>query len=289
MKDLRTGLAGKAEGSRVGFNRRSFMMMTAAGGASIAAGSILPTSAKAQIDPSQIKACVFDTFGTLLDWRDSVARQMQAFADTKGVEGDWFDFADQWRGYYYRLTAEIGQYKMQYMPVGYIHRIGLEELLPQFGFKDVTEEEKFELNKVWHRLEPWPDTVEGLQRLKSKFIISPLSNSDFRMMVDMSKYAGLPWDVVMTAEDPQAYKPDVRMYLQAPARLKLEPQEVLMCAAHLLDLKAAAVGGLRTAFIARPNEYGAPPNKYYTAETEAGPDVDFASTSVIDLAEQLGA
>lgn len=112
---------------------------------------------------------------------------------------------------------------------------------------------------------------------------------DFRMMTDMSKSARLPWDTIMTAERPRAYKPEVRMYLQAAQMLNLEPHEVMMCAAHLLDLKAAAVGGLRTAFIARPNEYGAPPNKYYTAETEAGPGVDFASTSVIDLAEQLGA
>ncbi len=264
------------------------MLLASAGTASLGMGAIAAKTASAQVDPGQIKACVFDTFGTLLDWRGSVARQVKAVADAKGVEGDWFDFTDQWRGYYYRLTADIGQYKMQYMPVGYIHRLGLEELLPQFGL-DLTEDEKFELNKAWHRLEPWPDTVEGLRRLKTKFIISPLSNSDFRMMTDMSKHAGLPWDTIMTAEYPKTYKPDVRMYLQAPARLNLEPQEVMMCAAHLLDLKFAAVGGLRTAFIARPNEYGEPPNKYYTAETQAGPEIDFASTSVIDLAEQLGA
>lgn len=270
-------------------DRRRFLALTAACAASAAGVAISPSSAAARVEPSQIKACVFDTFGTLLDWRSSVARQVKAVADAKGVEGDWFDFADQWRGYYYRLTADIGQYKMQYLPVGYIHRIGLEELLPKFGLGGLTENEKFELNKVWHRLEPWPDTVEGLRRLKTKYIISPLSNSDFRMMTDMSKHAGLPWDTILTAERPRAYKPDVRMYLQAPQMLNLEPHEVMMCAAHLLDLKAAAVGGLRTAFIARPNEYGAPPNKYYTAETEAGPGVDFASTSVIDLAEQLGA
>ena len=282
-------LASRASTGTGRVSRRSFMAMTTAGAASAAMMSLFPRNVEAQVNPSQIKACVFDTFGTLVDWRGSVARQVKAVADAKGVEGDWFDFADQWRGYYYRLTKDIGFYKTQYLPVGYIHRIGLDALLPKFGLNGLNEDEKFELNRAWHRLEPWPDTVEGLRRLKTKFIISPLSNSDFRMMVDISKHAGLPWDTIMTSERPKAYKPDVRMYLQAPHMLNLEPQEVMMCAAHVLDLKAAAVGGLRTAFIARPNEFGETPNKYYTADTKADPENDISASSVIDLAEKLGA
>ncbi len=236
-----------------------------------------------------IRACVFDTFGTLLDWRSSVARQVKAVADAKGVEGDWLDFTDQWRGYYYRLTHEIGAYKAQYMAVGYIHRIGLDALLPKFGLGDLTEEERAGLNKAWHRLDPWPDTVEGLKRLKTKFMISPLSNSDFRMMADMSKYAGLPWDTIMVAELARAYKPDPRMYLLAPQLLNLEPKQVMMCAAHNLDLQWARDAGLKSAFIARPTEFGESKNKYYPKDVTPDPACDYSATSVVDLAKQLGA
>ncbi len=234
-----------------------------------------------------IKACVWDTFGTLLDWRTSVTRQVEAIAKAKGVEGDWADFTDQWRGYYYRWTAEIGQGKRQYLPVGYIHRQGLEDLLEKFGLKGLSEEEKVTLNKAWHRLDPWPDTVEGLTRLKSRFIMSPLSNSDFRMMVDMSKYAKLPWDAIMVAELAATYKPSPRFYLLGADLLNLEPSEVMMCAAHNKDLQWARTAGLRTAHISRPTEFGSQKNKYYQREIQADPECDFAASSVIELAKQL--
>lgn len=280
---------------RSGVNRRAFFAATA-GAVFAGSGHLLGASAQsvenktnAQSAEGEIKACVFDTFGTLLDWRTSVARQVKAVADAKGVEGDWFDFTDQWRGYYYRLTHEIGTYKMQYMPVGYIHRTGLDALLPKFGLGNLTEEERSMLNTAWHRLDPWPDTVEGLKRLKTKFLISPLSNSDFRMMVDMSKYAGLPWDAIMVAELARAYKPDPRMYLLAPQLLGLQPHEVMMCAAHNLDLQWAREAGLRSAFIARPTEFGEVANKYYPKDLTPDPACDYGAASVIELAGQLGA
>lgn len=278
-----------AQSSKVQITRRGFVAMTVAGAASVAGVTLSPTKAVAKVDPAQIKACVFDTFGTVVDWRGSVARQVKAVADAKGVDGDWFDFTDQWRGYYYRLTHDIGTYKMQYQNVGSIHRIGLDELLPKFGLGGLNEDERAELNKAWHYLDPWPDSVEGLTRLKKKFLISPASNSDFRMMVDMSKFAGLPWDTTIVAELAQAYKPDVRMYLAAPALLNLEPKEVLMCAAHNLDLEWARAAGLPSAHILRPMEFGGPDNKYFKGDTAADPNVDFAATSIIDLAEKLGA
>lgn len=273
-------------------SRRRFVSGICLGVALAGSGLLLglPAHAAEGDKEGEIRACVFDTFGTLLDWRTSVARQVKKVADAKGVKGDWFDFADQWRGYYFRLTSEIGTYKKQFMPVGYIHRIGLDALLPEFGLGDLTEEERAKLNLAWHRLDPWPDTVEGLKRLKKKFIISPLSNSDFRMMVDMSTYAGLPWDAVLTSETAQAFKPDPRMYLQAPQRLNLEPSQVLMCAAHNIDLKFARAAGLpRSAFIARPTEFGKAENKYYKKEVTPDPVNEFNVTSVIELAEKLGA
>jgi len=273
-------------------SRRRFVSAIGVGAAVAGSGLMLgiPARAAEGDNEGEIKACVFDTFGTLLDWRTSVARQVKEIADAKGVEGDWFDFADQWRGYYYRLTHEIGTYKAQFMPVGYIHRIGLDALLPEFGLGDLTEKERARLNLVWHRLDPWPDTVEGLKRLKKKFIISPLSNSDFRMMVDMSTYAGLPWDAVLVSETAQAFKPDPRMYLQAPQRFNLEPNQVLMCAGHNIDLKFARAAGLpRSAFIARPTEFGKARNKYYEKDVTPDPENEFNVNSVIELAEKLGA
>ena len=147
-----------------------------------------------------VKACVFDTFGTVLDWRASVSRQVAEVAETKGVEGDWNDFTDQWRGYYYTWTAEIGQGKRQYLSIDYIHRIGLDHLAEEFGLP-LSDEEKTSLLQAWRHLDPWPDSVEGLTRLKKKFIISPLSNSDFGMMTEMSKNAGLPWDAIVAGSD----------------------------------------------------------------------------------------
>ena len=240
-------------------------------------------------DINEIKACVFDTFGTVLDWRGSISRQVADFAKSKGVDGDWDEFADQWRGFYYKYTSEIGLGKRQYLSIDYIHRIGLEELAPEFGFPALTEEEKVHLLGAWRKLEPWPDSVEGLSKLKTKFLISPLSNSDFGMMTEMSKHAGLPWDAIIAAELAQTYKPSPTTYLLAPKLYGFEPHQVLMCAAHVLDLKAARNAGLSTAFIARPNEFGGPDNKHYKADLEASPEDDFTSEDIIDLAQTLGA
>ncbi len=240
------------------------------------------------MDLSNIKACVFDTFGTVLDWRASVSRQVAEVAETKGVEGDWNDFTDQWRGYYYTWTAEIGQGKRQYLSIDYIHRIGLDHLAEEFELP-LSDEEKTSLLQAWRHLDPWPDSVEGLTRLKKKFIISPLSNSDFGMMAEMSKNAGLPWDAIIAAELARTYKPSPAMYLLGPTLLGFAPEEVLMCAAHVLDLKAARYAGLRTAFIARPNEFGGPDNPHYTADLVKADDDDIGSVSIIDLADKLGA
>jgi 2-haloacid dehalogenase len=270
--------------------RRDFMMAT--GAAALIAGTMGSVGKAFAADPgfSGIKACVFDTFGTLLNWRASVSRQVAEFAGTKGVQGDWEEFTDRWRGYYLIWTEAIGLGKKQYIPIDYIHRIGLDELSKEFGLQ-LSEEEKVKMLGFWRRLDPWPDVVEGLGRLKQKYIITPLSNSDFGMMTEMSKFAGMPWDAVLAAEMAHTYKPNPTTYLLGPKMLGFEPRQVLMCAGHVLDLDAARKAGLRTAFIARPNEFGevdGGKNKHYTADLNKG-DHEFGATSVIDLARQLGA
>ena len=240
-------------------------------------------------DKSTVKACVFDTFGTLLDWRGSVSRQVAEFAKAKGIQGDWKDFTDRWRNYYLTVTVEIGMGKKQYIPIDSIHGIALDELSKDFGLQ-LSEEERVEMLGFWRRLEPWPDVVKGLGLLKKKFIIASLSNSDFGMLTEMSKYAGLPWDAILAAELVHTYKPNPTTYLLGPTMLGFEPHEVMMCAAHVQDLDAARNAGLRTAFIVRPNEYGevdGGKNKYHTADLNKG-DHEIGVASVIDLARQLG-
>jgi 2-haloacid dehalogenase len=230
------------------------------------------------------KALLFDVFGTVVDWRGSIIAEGTAWAPAKGLTVDWARFADQWRNGYAPSMEKVRRGELPWTKLDVLHRSLLEDLLKDFHFPDLTEQEKDRWNRVWHRLKPWADSVEGLTRLKKKFTIAPLSNGNVSLLVDMAKNSGLPWDVILSAELAKHYKPDVESYLTAVDLLGLMPQETMMIAAHSSDLRAARGCGMRTGFIYRPDERG-PGGKADRAEPG---DFDFVATSIVDLASQLG-
>ena len=232
------------------------------------------------------KALVFDTFGTVVDWRGSIIEEGRAFGKKKGFELDWGDFADRWRAGYAPAMDKVRKGQMPWTKLDVLHRMILEEILMEFRMMPpLSEAEKDDWVHVWHRLRPWPDSVAGLKRLKKKFTIAPLSNGNVALLTDMAKHAGLPWDMILSAELARHYKPDREAYLTAVELLSLKPEEVMMVAAHVGDLNAARALGLRTGFIYRPNEFG--PNG---KPDKANPgQFDVVAKDMIDLASQLGA
>src|SRR5271156_2002132 len=208
------------------------------------------------MDGSTIKALTFDVFGTVVDWRASIAREIEALGRAKGFSVDWLKFADAWRGLYQPAMQKVRTGELPWTRLDDLHRQSLDKLLVDFAIKGLSEAEIDDLNRAWHRLDPWPDGVTGLTRLKQKFILATLSNGNIRLMVDMAKRAGLPWDAILGAEVAHHYKPDVETYLTAADLLMLPPEQCMMVAAHASDLQAARKLGFRTAFVWRPLEYG---------------------------------
>src|SRR5438552_14852837 len=203
------------------------------------------------------KALIFDTFGTVVDWRGSIIEQGRAWAKAKGADVDWASFADRWRAGYAPSMERVRKGELPWTKLDVLHRMILDELLMEFRMMPaLTEQDRDYLNGIWHRLKPWSDSVTGLTRLKKKFIIAPLSNGNVALLTDMAKHVGLPWDLILSAELAHHYKPDREAYLTAVDLLGLKPSEVMMAAAHLGDLSAARGLGLRTGFVHRPNERG---------------------------------
>jgi 2-haloacid dehalogenase len=235
--------------------------------------------------PASVKALVFDTFGTVVDWRGSIVEEGRAWEKTKGFAIDWARFADRWRAGYAPAMDKVRRGEMPWTNLDQLHRALLEDLLREFHIEGLSEAEKDHWNRVWHRLKPWPDSVAGLTRLKEKYTIAPLSNGNVALLADMAKNAGIPWDLILSAELARHYKPDREAYLTAVDLLELKPEEVMMCAAHSGDLMSALSFGLRTGFIHRPLEYG-PTRKVDDAKPG---DFDVVSTSIVDLAAKLGA
>lgn len=231
----------------------------------------------------QVRALTFDVFGTVVNWRDSVAREARTFLAPRGHELDWYAFAEAWRGRYQPALEQIRSGARPWVSLDVLHRENLVELLAQFAITGLTEAEIDDLNLAWHHLDPWPDTVEGLIRLKRKFILATLSNGNIALMVDMAKYAGLPWDAILGAEIAQSYKPRPETYDRTAAVLHLDPSQCMMVAAHNADLVAARGRGFRTAYVNRPLEN---PNK--TKDLRAEHDFDVIADSFIDLAARLG-
>ena len=231
---------------------------------------------------NQIRAIMFDVFGTVVDWRSSIADEVRKIPELDSVDGE--SFADSWRSKYQPAMERIRNGTRPWAKLDILHKENLCELLDELGIDSLDEEKKTHLNQVWHRLQPWKDSVEGLHRLKKKFIIATLSNGNVSLILNMAKHAGLPWDMVLGAEVVQHYKPQPQAYLKSAEMLDLEPRQCMLTAAHNSDLIAAARCGFRTAFVPRPTEYG--PNQ--TVDIEAEDSFDIVAENFIDLAEQLG-
>lgn len=229
------------------------------------------------------QALLFDVFGTLTDWRTSIAREAQAILSPLGHRLDWLAFADAWRGEYQPAMEEIRSGRAPFTKLDLLHRKNLDRILPRFGIPALPEPIAQELNLAWHRLDAWPDVAPGLARLKKRFRIAPCSNGNIALMVDIARRNGLPWDAILGAEIAGDFKPKPRVYVASAEAFGLAPSDCMMVAAHSNDLAAAAALGLATAHIARPNEYG--PG---TGETAPKIPVDFTAASLEDLATRLG-
>jgi len=232
-----------------------------------------------------VKALVFDVFGTVVDWRTSISREVGELAERKRLRVDGAKFADAWRAGYVPAMNRVRTGELPWTRLDDLHRMILDEILDEFGLDGLSEVEKDTLNRAWHRLQPWPDAVSGLTRLKKQFIIAPLSNGNVSLITDMAKNAGLPWDCVLGAELVRHYKPDPEVYRSAAEFLDIRAVDVMMVAAHLGDLRAAKAEGLKTAFVVRPNEFG-PDGK---PDLAADNSVDITARNFNDLASQLGA
>jgi len=233
--------------------------------------------------PRAIHALVFDVFGTVVDWRGSIIRECRALGRRKKIAADWDAFADAWRAGYRPAMARVRSGELPWMNIDQLHRLILDELLPRFSLTDLTEDELDHLNRVWHRLDPWPDARRGLALLKRRHVIATLSNGNVSLLVNMAKHGRLPWDTVLSAELFRHYKPDPEAYLGAAAMLGFEPSEVMLVAAHKDDLRAAQACGLATAFVARPREKG-PKVK---VDVKPEPSFDYNVRDFVALARKL--
>ena len=236
---------------------------------------------------SEIKALVHDVFGTVVDWRSAVTADGQALGGRKGITGvDWERFADEWRGAYAPSMNRVRTGELPWTNLDALHRMALDALIEKFGITGLDEADKGWLNQTWHRLKPWPDSVPGLIRIKQKYIIATLSNGTVRLLTDMAKHCGLPWDTVLGSDLVRHYKPDAEMYQSAIEFLGSgDPSAVMMVAAHNNDLVRAAEHGMKTAYIGRPYEHGTKQARDFKAEH----DFTYVATSFEDLADQLGA
>jgi len=243
------------------------------------------TEGPAMSMPASVRALVFDVFGTVVDWRGSIIAELEALGRAKGIAGDWPRFVDDWRRGYQPAMQRVRSGELPWTNIDGLHRMVLDEVLAGHGITALDEAERQHLNLVWHRLDPWPDAVAGLARLKRRFTIGTLSNGNVALLVNMAKRAGLPWDVVLSAELVRHYKPHGEVYLSAPRLLGLAPDAVMMVAAHTHDLTAARQHGLRTAYVRRPREHG--PDVRQEAVAEG--DFDVVADDFEDLAARMGA
>jgi len=232
----------------------------------------------------RIRALAFDVFGTVVDWRGSLIEEGRRLGRRRRLKVDWAAFADAWRAGYRPAMDRVRRGELGWTKIDDLHRMILDDLVAQFGMRGLSEADLAELNRAWHRLAPWKDAVAGLKRLKRRYVLATMSNGNVALLVNMAKHGGLPWDVVLSAEIARRYKPDPEAYLCVPRLLGLAPGDVLMVAAHKDDLDGAARAGLRTAFVARPLEFGDPAQKDVAPERR----FDLNAKDFLDLARQLG-
>ena len=245
--------------------------------------SSLTTSCSDSTSEGEVRAIVFDTFGTVVDWRGSLIRFFEEFGRDRGLEAPWSQVADRWRAAYQPNLDRVRRGELEWTILDELHYAALVELWPEFGIPTLPDADLHFLKACWHRLSPWPEAVAGLHRLKSKYIIGPLSNGNLSLLVNLAKFAELPWDVVFGADMFRHYKPDRETYLGVCTFLGLRPEQVMLAAAHNYDLAAARALGLRTAFIARPTEHG--PGQ--TTDLKPEQSWDIIATDLVDLAERM--
>jgi 2-haloacid dehalogenase len=236
-------------------------------------------------DTHNVKAVIFDVFGTVVDWRTSLIDDLTAWSAKRGVTGDWTALVDAWRqAYVPSMDAVRNNPQLPFVILDDLHRRSLERLVQEHGIGGLTDDDLHFMTTGWHRLKPWPDVVAGLSRLKTLYIIAPLSNGNVGLLTRMAKSAGLPWDLVMGGDLFGHYKPDPETYLGAARLLNLSPSEVMMVAAHNNDLAAAQALGLKTAFVPRPAEYG----PLQTRDFDATGDWTVVADDFARLADKLG-
>ena len=241
-----------------------------------------PSAASLERPP---KALAFDVFGTVVDWHGGIAREAAALAARHGIAGDWPAFANDWRAGYMPAMDKVRRGELPWTHIDTLHRMILDAVLPRHGLDGLSDAERDHLNRAWHRLPPWPDAVPGLARLKSRFVITTLSNGNFSLLTEMARHGGLPWDCIMSAELFGHYKPDPEVYLGCARLLDLAPEELMMVACHPGDLRAARANGLRTAYVRRPFERGA---ATVLPEVEEG-EFDVVAGDFEQLADRLEA
>jgi len=232
----------------------------------------------------KVQALLFDVFGTVVDWRSSIIEEMRRFGAERNIDGDWAAFADDWRGLYQPAMEDVRSGRRPWTILDVLHRESLDKLAGRYGLAGLSEHYMCHINAMWHRLNTWPDAVAGLTRLKSRYIIGTLSNGNVGLLTRMAKHGGLPWDVILGAETARAYKPLPQAYLASAELLNLAPIQVMLVAAHNGDLAAAAASGLRTAFVARPTEYGPHQKRDFRPDH----DWDVVTDSFIKLADAMG-
>jgi len=282
-------------GERAGFealvNRRGFLAHACGASAALSClgGSARATTSAAQqikaAAQSSIQVLAFDTFGTVVDWRSSVIAEGQQIGKTRRLTVDWPAFADAWRDGYAPSMERVRNGGLPWTKLDTLHRMTLDELLRRFNIEGLSEEDKARFNRVWHRLRPWPDSVDGLRRMKMQFVVSTLSNGNVSLLTNLAKYAQLPWDCILSAELVRHYKPDPETYQMVPEIFDLKPSQVMMVAAHEGDLEAAAKVGLKTAYVHRPAQYG-------SGRISNPPPIgrfDIIARDFHDLAAKLGA
>ena len=235
-----------------------------------------------------IEALLFDVFGTVVDWRTGVAREVEAFFKDSGQTVDSVAFADSWRAKYQPSMEEVRSGRRGYVVLDVLHRENLDATLAEFGLDDAVDDEgRARLNRAWEKLPPWPDVAPGLEALHGRYLLAPCSNGSIAMMARLARSAGLPWDAIVGADIAHDYKPQAAVYRASAAALGLAPEAVMMVAAHNFDLAAAREAGLKTAFVSRPEEYGDGP----VGKPDLAPSDDWEAV-VPDfraLARQMGA
>jgi len=233
---------------------------------------------------SAIKALAFDVFGTVVDYRGTIIREGERLNRAKGLSVDWGQFADAWRARYRPSMDRVMRGELPWTTLDALHRLSLDELLSEFQLGDrLNEDERDHLNRVWHRLQPWPDAIAGLTHLRRRYVLATLSNGNVALLVNMARYSALPWDCILSAELAQVYKPDPRPYQMAIRLLGLQSHAVMMVAAHQEDLRAAQAQGMQAAFVPRPLEHG----PHHTPDLAPDPAFELVAADFMDLAQQL--